>query len=177
LTIGGSREHQLDEIAKLVRAEARSALHFSHFDVAEVDDGTIAASVAGFDREEADSWMVSALREIGWGDQTIERLQQRIAPLSPCLPNEPECTWRIDHVATLPPHRGKGFARRLLDHALARGVEQGYSRAVLDMLLGNSRARALYEAAGFQTAGEFGRGPMREIFGRDALERMVRPLP
>jgi len=93
------------------------------------------------------------------------------------MPEESPCTWTIEHVATLSSHRGLGLARRLLDRVLLRGAERGFLLATVDVFLGNSKARALYQGAGFETIGEFGHGPMREILGRDALERMVQPLP
>jgi GNAT superfamily N-acetyltransferase len=177
LTIGGSREHQLSELSKLVRAKARSLYHFSHFEVAEAEDGNIVASVAGFDREQTDAQMVAALEEIGWEARTIEELAERIGPLAECMPEELPCTWTIEHVATLPSHRGLGLARKLLERVLLRGAERGFLLATVDVFLGNSKARALYQSAGFEMIGEFGHGPMREILGRDALERMMQPLP
>ena len=176
LSIGGTKEHQLAEIAKLVSADARSPFHFTHFDVAEVPDGSIAASVAGFDRTETDPQMIPALEEIGWDAHTIEQLTERIGPVAACVPEQHERAWTIEHVATLPLYRGQGLAPRLLARALARGAERGYGQATVDVFIGNSKARAIYEAAGFTKTCEFGHGPMREILGRDAVERMMRPL-
>jgi ribosomal protein S18 acetylase RimI-like enzyme len=176
VSIGGSREHQVGEIAKLVRAEARSQFHFSHFDVAVMEDGTIASAVAGFDRSETDLQMVPALQQIGWDKQAIEELAKRIGPLGASVPEEIPGTWTIEHVATLPGFRGQGLARRLLDRVLERGAGRGYLNASVDVFLGNSKARAIYEAAGFRKTGEFGHGPMREILGRDGVERMMKLL-
>ena len=52
VSLGGTREYKLDQLAKLTRTEARSQFHYSHFDVAVGDDGALAASVAGFDRSQ-----------------------------------------------------------------------------------------------------------------------------
>ncbi|HEY3742516.1 MAG TPA: GNAT family N-acetyltransferase [Bryobacteraceae bacterium] len=177
LSIGGTREHQLSQISKLVRAKAESPFHFSHFDVAEANGGsTIAACVAGFDKARTDPQMVPALLEIGWSSQEIEETGHRIAPIVDCVPEVPPGTWTIEHVATLPHYRGQGLARQLLERALNRGAALGYVKASLDVFIGNTKARALYAAAGFTHVCEFGHGPMRQYLGRDPVERMGRSL-
>jgi GNAT superfamily N-acetyltransferase len=173
LSIGGTREHQLNEITKLVRASAKSPFHFSHFDIAEALDGTVAASVAGFDRSKTERQIEIALLEIGWTPEEIGGLVKRITPLAECFPPEPPRTWTIDHVATLPRYRGQGLARRLLDRALARGISHGCERAAVDVFTGNSIARTLYLNAGFEPAGIFGHEPLRRLLNRDPLERLV----
>lgn len=175
-SIGGTREHQLNEITKLVRARAESPFHYSHFDIAEAGDGTIAASVAGFDKALTDPNMVPALLEIGWTEQAVEDAGRRIAPIVDCVPEELPGTWTIEHVATLPGYRGQGLARQLLDRALNRGAARGYTRASVDVFLGNVKARSIYENAGFRRVSEFGHRPMRELLGRDPIERLIRPL-
>jgi hypothetical protein len=39
LSIAGSRDHQLDQIAQLTATHARSWFHYSHFDVEEAGGG------------------------------------------------------------------------------------------------------------------------------------------
>jgi len=173
VSIGGTRGHQLGELAKLARAQARSQFHYSHFDVA-VDQGMIVASVAGFDRMLTDEQMNPALVEIGWSSKAIEGLIERIGPIAECSPVDAPGAWTIDHVATLPQYRGQGLAGRLLGRALERGAAQGYERAVVDVFAGNSKARAIYVRAGFQPACTYGHELLRRILNRDPLERLVR---
>ena len=176
VSIGGSREHQLAELAKLAQAGARSQFHYSHFDVAVSDDGAIAASVAGFDRQQTAAQTGNALEEIGWDASVLEALAGRIGPLGDTFLEEEPGAWTIEHVATLPQYRGQGLARRLLERVLARGAAQGFARACVDVFSGNHKAHALYEAAGFRQVATFGHESLRRILGRDPLIRMMRPL-
>lgn len=56
-------------------------------------------------------------------------------------------------VAVEPGFRRRGVGRRLVAHALARGVEQGVRRAMLEVRLSNLAAQGLYEGFGFRTVG------------------------
>ena len=49
-----------------------------------------------------------------------------------------------------PSARGQGFGRRLLEHALARAADLGFSRVVLETASVLREAVALYERYGFQ---------------------------
>ena len=54
-------------------------------------------------------------------------------------------------IATHPDHRGRGIARRLLDHVLDVARATGCSLATLEVRRSNVPAIALYERAGFKT--------------------------
>ena len=117
-----------------------------------------------------------ALEQIGWSAGAIQGLVDRIGPVGEAFPEEEPGTWTIEHVATPPRFRGQGLARGLLERAVARGFEQGFRRAFVDVFTGNHKARALYEAAGFRQVATFGHEPLRRILDRDALIRLLRPL-
>src|SRR5437660_660862 len=105
VSLGGTREHQLKQLAGLARAEARSQFHWSHFDVAVTESGMLAASVAGFDRAEAGEQAGSALKQIGWDSAALQGLAERLGPLGGCFPEDVPGSWTIEHVATLPEFR------------------------------------------------------------------------
>ena len=74
-----------------------------------------------------------------------------------------------------PAEEGRGTGRVLLADALTALHERGFTRAVLWVVAGNSRARRFYERAGWQPDGTdreatIGPAPTREV-------RYVRPLP
>jgi ribosomal protein S18 acetylase RimI-like enzyme len=54
----------------------------------------------------------------------------------------------------VPAFRGKGLARRMLDHALPGLRERGVARFVLEVLKGNEAAVSAYGKAGFQVSRE-----------------------
>ena len=175
-SIGGTRRHLLEELAKLAAAPGASQFHYSHFDVAEVPDGTLAAAVASFDKVTAGEHAIAALEQVGWTPAQIQALATRLAPLSGIFPEEVPLTWTIEHVATLPPFRGQGLIRTLLERALERGAQLGFRQAAVDVFKGNDRALGIYQAAGFRPVTTFGDEPLRALFNRDPLMRLVRPL-
>ena len=69
-------------------------------------------------------------------------------------------------LATHPDHRRRGYATRLLKHALATLAEEGCIRAYLELRKSNDAARALYEAHGFSATGQ---RPRYYPDGEDAL--------
>jgi len=81
-------------------------------------------------------------------------------------------------VATDPAHRRQGLGRQVLAALLAAALEQGASRATLEVAATNPAALALYSGLGFSVAG-VRRGYYRN--GDDALIQWLRldpsPLP
>ena len=175
-SIGGTRQHLRQELAKLAAAPAASQFHYSHFDIAETPEGTLAAAVASFDKASAGEHALTALEQVGWTPDRIQALANRLAPLSGIFPEEVPLSWTIEHVATLPEFRGQGLIRTLLERALARGAELGFRQAAVDVFKGNDRALGIYQAAGFRPVTTFGDKPLRALFNRDPLMRLVRPL-
>jgi ribosomal protein S18 acetylase RimI-like enzyme len=175
LSLGGSRESRLRELAQLAVMHAPSWFHYSHFDVAEVD-GRIVAGAAGFDKIPADEALPAALREIGWTDERIAALDEWLADLYAAFPPEQSGYWTVEHVAVLPGWRGRGLSRRVLECVLRRGRELGFPQAKLDVFRDNTAAIALYERLGFTVSAVFAEEPLRCLLGRDALLRMTRSL-
>jgi ribosomal protein S18 acetylase RimI-like enzyme len=175
LSLGGTREHQHTEISRLAATKARSWFHFSHFEVAEAD-GRVVASAAGYDKTLAEKEIPIALREIGWTNQSLLALEQRLAELYSSFPSEPPATWTIDHVAVLPSVRRIGLARSLMERQFARGRAAGFHQCKLDVFEGNIRAIALYQNMEFQLSQTFGETALRKVLDRDSLLRMVRTI-
>jgi ribosomal protein S18 acetylase RimI-like enzyme len=62
----------------------------------------------------------------------------------------------------LPDHRGKGIGRALLENVARRARKRGCVKVTLEVRENNTRARRVYEAAGFRHAvhGEITGGPL-----------------
>lgn len=58
--------------------------------------------------------------------------------------------WIIGNVAVLPDFRRRGIARQLVQAAVDLALSQGARQIVLDVVVGNVPARALYESLGFE---------------------------
>lgn len=62
----------------------------------------------------------------------------------------------IEHVVTLPSHRRRGYARLVLEHALAKAWSRGCCKVVLLSGAQRTEAHKLYESVGFK--GDIERG-------------------
>jgi ribosomal protein S18 acetylase RimI-like enzyme len=58
----------------------------------------------------------------------------------------------IHDLAVLPEHRGRGIGRSLLEAVECKARQRGCSKVTLEVQENNSRARRVYEAAGFAQA-------------------------
>ena len=56
----------------------------------------------------------------------------------------------VHDISVHPAHRGKGIARKLLDAAEAEARRRGCCKLTLEVLSGNTRARDVYQAAGYK---------------------------
>ncbi|MEZ5946170.1 MAG: GNAT family N-acetyltransferase [Hyphomonas sp.] len=56
----------------------------------------------------------------------------------------------VHDISVHPDHRGKGIAQALLDAAEAEARKRGCCKLTLEVLSGNTRARGVYEAAGYR---------------------------
>jgi ribosomal protein S18 acetylase RimI-like enzyme len=176
ISLGGSYEHQLEQIGALTVTSARSWFHHSHFAVIESRDKVVACA-AGFDRIGTEAAIPAALNEIGWTGDAIDALQFKLERLYAGFPEEPAGYWTVDHVAVIPEYRGNGLGARVVGNIVQRGVSLGFTNFKLDVFAGNAVARRLYEASGFQVAEVFGSDSLRAMMGREAIERMTLHIP
>jgi GNAT superfamily N-acetyltransferase len=175
LSLGGSREQQLVEIQALVKTQAKSWLHYSHFLVATAADSAVAGA-AGFDRIATDALIPAALREIGWSNEAIDALKRRMSELYFSFPPEPAGWWTIDHVACLAGWRRHGLTRGLVLRLIEGGKALGFHHFKLDIYRANAAARRLYERLGFRVSETFAEAAERRLLGRGALQRMTLEL-
>ncbi|MCH2223716.1 MAG: GNAT family N-acetyltransferase [Crocinitomicaceae bacterium] len=59
----------------------------------------------------------------------------------------------VHRLAVSPEHQGKGIARKLMDHAEAYGVKQGYTSIRLDTFSQNPRNQKFYRNRGYTELG------------------------
>ncbi|MDE3079589.1 MAG: GNAT family N-acetyltransferase [Paracoccaceae bacterium] len=80
--------------------------------------------------------------------------------------------FRIDGLAVGQDQRGQGIGSQLLVAVMEEAARQGYDRINLDVVTGNTRARALYERHGFAALGESRPGPLGPLLGFHRATRM-----
>jgi len=147
-------EKRLAFLDAVSNAEARSFFRYENFLVAEFDGRQVAAlsafepAIAIPQLEPAE---VEAARKLGWSDEELREMQDRLAIAMTCYPDSPEDRWIVEWVATMPEFRGRGIVNQLLLAILDRGRERGYEKAQIGYLLGNTRAKRSYERVGFKT--------------------------
>jgi len=74
---------------------------------------------------------------------------------------------KINNIAVAPDRRGRGLARRVLEHVLAEAERRGCREATLEVRPSNRPARSLYSRLGFRETGRR-RGYYRDT-GEDAI--------
>ena len=130
-------------------------------------------TVAGHDASEPKTsrvpeWLAAATRRL--------EIDRRLAPAAACLSDTPDDCWIVEWVALKPEARGKGVAAKLLERVLQRGRDEGFKRAQISYLIGNTPAQRCYEQAGFRTVDDKRDASFEAIFGRPGTERMLREL-
>lgn len=87
-------------------------------------------------------------------------------------------SWRfqLEGLCVREGHRGYGVGSALIEAICDEARARGHSEVRLDVTLGNSRARALYERAGFTAIGEERLGALALLFGYRGATRMMRQV-
>ena len=93
-----------------------------------------------------------------------------------CTPDPLEDTWVIDSVAAVHEFRRKGIVSKLLDEILAKGRQQGFKRAQINIYIGNIPAQRLYEKHGFKIIDEIRDSYFQVQIGSPGMARMLRDL-
>ncbi len=170
---------RLDYLDALLGSETVSFCHHSRFLVAEVD-GRQAAALSGYEPahhvEALDAASDEARARLGWGERFVRELASRMRPLLGAFPTLPPERWVVEWVATLPEHRGRGLAPRLLDAIRERGRDCGYSQGQIALLIGNTPAQRLYERHGFKIVDEKRDPDFEAALGCPGIARMHGPL-
>jgi len=92
------------------------------------------------------------------------------------LPRPGPGEFYIAHVAVLPGWRDQGIGTMLLAAAEEKAKAEGLSKCSLDVELGNTGARGLYERLGYKVAGTYTFHAETRRRGIEGLHRMVKTL-
>ncbi|MBI5288885.1 MAG: GNAT family N-acetyltransferase [Chloroflexi bacterium] len=136
-------------------------LHFTHYSlylVAEVD-GKPAAALSGYvESENGTHTLIEAMQEVdrklGRSEAEFAAGWMRAGSIANVNPPHDPANWVVEHVATHPDFRRQGLIDRLLAAIVERGRERGATTADVGVLMGNDRAQAAYEKAGFSVVWE-----------------------
>jgi translation initiation factor 4G len=148
---------RLDFLDAASCAENPAIFCFENFLVADVD-GKQAAALSAFEPATAmpqlDAAEEEAAKTLGWSDEELRDVRERMAAMMVVYPETPDERWVVEWVATAPEFRGRGIVQTLLAAILEKGREQGYQKAQIGYLIGNTPAQRSYERVGFKTVSE-----------------------
>jgi len=154
--------------------------HYSIFIVAEMDKRPVAA-LSGYDPETlgeetvAPHWPV-VMEKMGLTEEDMATRQQGVAAHLTCHLGPHEGAWILESVATLPEYRGRGLIDALLREIIDKGRREGFRRAQVSFLIGNTPAERAYQKAGFKTHDEKRHPDFESVFGCPGTARMLREL-
>src|ERR1700752_1760942 len=144
-------------VERIATAQTQSWWHFSQFILAEVE-GEPAAALCAMPASGTVSAGRLAITEVAehfrLSASETAAIFQRGAYAAGCWIQGGEADWLIEHVATLPKYRGRGWVQALIDHGLLAGQSAGFAQASISFLIGNEAAQRCYAKAGFAFAEE-----------------------
>jgi ribosomal protein S18 acetylase RimI-like enzyme len=139
-------------VERIATAHRQSWWHVSQFIIGEVE-GEPGAALCAMPAAGTGSAGRSAIEEAaensGLNASELAAIFRRGAYTAGCWVQGGKDDWLIEHVASLPLHRGRGLVQALIDHALAAGKAAAFSRASISFLIGNEAAQRCYAKAGF----------------------------
>jgi ribosomal protein S18 acetylase RimI-like enzyme len=166
-------------VERVATAQRQSWWHVSQFIIAEVE-GEPAASLCALPVVGARAAAVSAIEEVagemGLNAPDLASIFRRGKYTAECWVQGGDGDWLVEHVASLPAHRGRGLAQALIQHALAAGKAAGFERASITFLIGNEAAERCYAKAGFVFAEEKRDPAFETLIGAPGFRRFARAI-
>ena len=157
IALGRPDAERLAFVEQIATAQSQSWWHTSQFIIAEIE-GKPAAALCAMPAAGTIAAARAAIEEVadktGLNGAELAAIFRRGAYAAACWVQGGDGDWLIEHVATLPEHRGRGLVQALIGHALAAGSVAGFRRASISFLIGNEAAERCYAKAGFAFADE-----------------------
>ena len=166
-------------VERTATAHRQSWWHVSQFIIGEVE-GEPAAALCAMPAAGTGSAARSAIEEAaenaGLNASELAAIFRRGAYTAACWVQGGKDDWLIEHVASLPLHRGRGLVQALIDHALAAGKAAAFSRASISFLIGNEAAQRCYAKAGFAFTEEKRNSDFEALTHAAGFRRFVRNI-
>ena len=166
-------------VERIATAQRQSWWHVSQFLIAEAEGEPVAALCA---MPAAGTRAAARLAIAEVADKTdvnaseLAAILRRGAYTADCWVQGGDGDWLIEHVASLPAHRGRGLVQALIGHALAAGQAAGFRRASISFLIGNEAAERCYAKAGFSFAEERRETAFEALIGAPGFRRFERAI-
>lgn len=159
MILGGSEEEVLRFLHYISITKIPHLFHYSCYLITEEDGYGPVGLLGGYDPktsgyEALQQSIPEVMSKLNLPGQAFARFEERASKILACVPKAIDGAWVIDSVATLPDHRRKGIAEKLLNRILEIGKKQGHTRAQVSMYIGNQPALKLYHKFGFEVIEE-----------------------
>jgi ribosomal protein S18 acetylase RimI-like enzyme len=179
IALGQSDAECLAFVEQIATAQSQSWWHTSQFIIAEIE-GKPAAALCAMPAAGTIAAARAAIEEVadktGLNGAELAAIFRRGAYAAACWVQGGDGDWLIEHVATLPEHRGRGLVQALIGHALATGKAAGFKRASISFLIGNEAAERCYAKAGFAFADEKCDPAFEALTGAPGFRRFERAI-
>ena len=179
IALGWPEPKCIDFVERIATAQRQSWWHVSQFLIAEAE-GEPGAALCAMPAAGTRAAARLAIKEVA--DKTdlnaseLAAILGRGAYTADCWVQGGDDDWLLEHVASLPAHRGRGLVQALIGHALAAGHAAGFSRASISFLIGNDAAERCYARAGFVFAEERRETAFEALIGAPGFRRFERAI-
>jgi ribosomal protein S18 acetylase RimI-like enzyme len=174
----GSDEEILRYLEVLTATEVPHWAHLPLFIVAEVDGEPAAALSGYFEEEHGGPSLRAAMEEADAKTGTTadpEAITRALTVLS-VIPEHPPGAWIVEDVATRPEFRRRGLVDALMQEIMERGRKRGATVSDISVFIGNARAQAAYEKAGYEVIGEKTDATFESVYGSPGIRTLRRAL-
>jgi GNAT superfamily N-acetyltransferase len=179
IALGWPEPKCLAFLERIATAQRQSWWHVSQFIIAEVE-GAPAAALCAMPAAGTGAAARSAIEEVadktGLNASELAEIFRRGSYTAKCWVQGGDGDWLLEHVASLPAHRGRGLVQVLIDRALATGTAAGFQRASISFLIGNQEAERCYAKAGFAFAEEKRDPGFEALTGAPGFRRFERAI-
>ena len=142
--------------------------------------GVPAAGMTGYFQAESrfDAGIKQATTALGMTDADIAAGWQRAGTIDRIGDEHDHApgAWIIENVATKPEFRRRGLVDRLIQEMLDRGRAKGATIAEIGVFIGNDRAQAAYEKAGFEVVSEKTDAEFEAVYGCPGARQLRRSI-
>jgi len=177
LFVGKDEPEVLKFLEAFATTEAQHWGRYEGFLIAEVD-GTPAAAMTGYFREESDfnAGVAQACEAVGMTQADIDAGWARAGTIGLLNLDHGEGAWVTENVATKPEFRRRGLVDRLLNATLERGRERGATIAEIGVFIGNDNAQRAYEKVGYEVIDEKRSPEFEAVYGSPGARELQRTL-
>jgi len=176
VVLGGTEQETIEFLKQITITDPPHLFHYSCFLIAEANNEPVAGlggydpSIKGYEKLREASENVQ--RKTG-NCSADPKTAQRANKVLSCLPQNIYGAWIIDSVATFPQFRKRGISGMLLREIIEVGKRHNFTKAQVNIYIGNGPAQHAYEKLGFSVYEENRNPAFMEEIGSPGMLSLV----